>query len=167
VNAPDPLLGNAPSLAAARVIAYAGNLIRAEGYARVPCAGRPGMSLSLAVCTTARCEIMRPQLPIHHTELCYLATARLAGYLYLSGRVAVARGELAEVCGEWERRQHADAEGALMVADGAALALGLTGVRHLGCGYWGQGATPEARALDIKQHMSDAACTATSSAPRT
>ena len=110
----------------AGILRAASSLIRHDGYN--PKAGyerEPGYTITGALCRAARCERGGQASGAHDAD-CDQAHARVAGYLYLTGRAgASAGGWLPGVIIYWE-----DDEGprpaaeALAVLDGAAVILG-------------------------------------------
>lgn len=143
----------APRLAIARTVAYAGNLIRAEGYERSPWPGRPGTSLTVAICRTAGCRVLRGAYPTDHAPWCYPAHARTAGWLYLAALTELGEVRAAEALGAWERRERPRRADVLAVADSVAVHLGLDGARHLACGWWAQGDDAAERLADMRRHL--------------
>lgn len=149
----------------ARVIAGAGNSVRAEGWVPLAAEGVPGTSLTWALCRRAGCEVFRPGYPIMHTDVCRLAHARVVGFLLLEGLAGDAEVRVPEALGEWERWCRPGRLAVLAVADATAERLGLTGLRHLSCGYWGEGADAAERLADMRRHLAAAPCGGQTEAP--
>jgi hypothetical protein len=142
----------------ARILRSASNLIRDCGYNRkAGYEGEPGHSITSALCRAAGCE-RGGQAGGAHDADCEQAHARLAGYLYLTGRAgpgAAAGSWLPGVVIHWEDDEGPrPAAAAPAVLDGAAAVLAEPrGPRCGTCGHWAEGGTAGERWTDMRDHM--------------
>lgn len=117
----------ADGTAISRIIRHAAGLISQAGYAPVPTGEEPGYSADDALCTASGCG--RVAGGWGHVPACDAVHARVAGYLFLTGKVTGHRpGYLPGVVEQWETYEpgegHRSAADVLAVLTHAASILG-------------------------------------------
>jgi len=92
------MTGPGTLLKAAELFREAAGLISHRGYKPwAPAGDEPGYSLSTALCAVTSCDPSG-----RHTPPCAALHAQLAGYLYMSGRIASGGAYLPAVVAAWE-----------------------------------------------------------------
>jgi len=140
--------------AMARIMRTAANRIRQDGYTPRPgYDGETGHSAASALCHAARCD--GTSVGGIHVVTCGQVQARVAGYLYLTGRAGTrAPGHMPAAITTWEDGERRQARTVLAVLDNAAETLSpWRGLRCGACGHFAEGRTAAARKTDMLDHL--------------